>query len=171
MHLTVVTGNVWNHDDTNPLLDLRLSYDGGTEGIGGFYIPIGAPAGTVIADFDYVHGYPFCAVPSGNTHIFGFPNGVYVGNTGERRGDAAGSGLVITYTNSGDCGPYWRWLWRCQNRAVSSLDSLGWPRESDPDPSSRRPGPNTTEYDKKEGGNQKGRLSRHGALQRPFDAG
>src|SRR5205085_5529407 len=105
MHLTVVTGNVWNHDDTNPFFDLRLSYDGGTEPIGGFYIPLGAPAGTVIADFDYVHGYPFCAVPADNTHIFGFPNGLYVANTGLRRGDAAGSGLVITYTNSGDCGP------------------------------------------------------------------
>lgn len=154
MHLTVVTGNVWKHDDTNSFNDLRLSFDGGTEGLGGFYIPFGAPAGTVIFDFDYIHGYPFCAVPNGNTHIFGFPNGVYVGSTGERRGDATGSGLVITYTNSGDCGPTGGGCGVAKT-APSQVWTV-WDGSANPTPPpSPAPGANTKNNDGKDGGNQK----------------
>ncbi|HKP03471.1 MAG TPA: RHS repeat-associated core domain-containing protein [Chthoniobacterales bacterium] len=155
MHLTVVTGNVWNHDDTNPLLDLRLSYDGGTEDIGGFYIPLGAPAGTVVADFDYTHGYPFCSVPADKTHIFGFPNGVYISDTGRRRGDAAGSGLVITYTNSGDCGPTGGGC-GIDKTSPSQVWTI-WDGPAHPTPTPLpTPKANTKKNDKKEGGNQKG---------------
>jgi RHS repeat-associated protein len=156
MHLTVVTGNVWNHDDTDSFNDLRLSYDDGTtEGINGFYIPLGAPAGTVIADIDYIHVYPFCAVPYGNTNIFGFPNGVYVGNTGVRRGDAAGSGLVISYTNSADCGTNGGGCGVAKT-AQSQIWTV-WDGPANPTPTpSPTPGANTKVHDKKEGGNQKG---------------
>lgn len=155
MHLTVVTGNVWNHDDTNSYYDLRLTVADGAEGINGFYIPMGAPAGTVVADFDYVHSYPLCAVPPGNTHTFGFPNGVYVGNTGVRRGDAAGSGLVITYTNSADCGPFGD---NCGvTKTVASQVWTVWDGPANPTPTPEpTPGSDTTEYNRKEGGNQKG---------------
>jgi RHS repeat-associated protein len=155
MHLTVVTGNVWNHDDTNSFNDLRLSFDGGTEPITGFYLPFGAPAGSVIFDFDYINVYPRCAVPAGNTHIFGFPNGVYVGNTGIRRGDAAGPGLVITYTNSGDCGLTGEGC-AVAKTAQSQIWTV-WDGPANPTPAPEpTPGSNTKDYDRKEGGNQKG---------------
>ena len=149
MHLTVVTGNVWQHDDNNPLLGLRLSY-GGTEPLGGFYIPFGTPAGTVIFDLDYINVHPLCPDENGQLppHTFGFPNGVYVSDTNVRRGDATGSGLVITYTNSGDGGETGSGLGHeipSPNQVWTIYDG----------PATPPPLPNTKDNDHKSGGNQK----------------
>jgi hypothetical protein len=102
MHVTIVTGNVWQHDDTNSFLDLRLRDAMGRYFLGGMYIPLGAPAGTVVTQFDYQRAYPFCE--NLTTETWGYPVEVFQGGTGWRRGDATGSGLIMMFTNSGDGG-------------------------------------------------------------------
>jgi hypothetical protein len=67
MHVTVVTGNVWNHDDwTAQYFDLRLRDAAGNVLRTGMHVAYGAPAGTVVTEFDYTQVYPFCALPPGN---------------------------------------------------------------------------------------------------------
>lgn len=104
MHVTVVTGNVWQHDDTNGFNPLAYRGPAGSEQLIQFYVPFGTPAGTVITEFDYFHPYPLCAVMAGDTHVFGFATEVYELATGFRRGDVVASGLVINYTNTQDGG-------------------------------------------------------------------
>jgi hypothetical protein len=100
MHLKVVTGNVWQHADNYLVLH---TLGDGTEPLGQVQAPpFGAAAGTVIYDQQYIHPHPGCIDPNDNPHIFGFPYEVYVFNSTERRGDATGSGLVITATNTGN---------------------------------------------------------------------
>ncbi|MFZ1221120.1 MAG: hypothetical protein WAO00_17640, partial [Chthoniobacterales bacterium] len=104
MHLKIVTGNVWQHEDSNPTFPLAIRTLGDAfEPLGQLpAIHQGAPAGTVVFDQQYIHYHPGCIIPADNPHIFGFPYEVYVFGTTVRRGDATGSGLVITATNTGN---------------------------------------------------------------------
>ena len=159
MHVTIVTGNVWVHDFPD-YFDLRIKNDFEQVIMTGMHVAVGAPAGSVVAEFDWIQGYPFCEFPPGNTRIFGYPTVLYTGGDNAVVGEASGSGVTMTFTNSGDGGYDGNGLGVTKTLASQVWTIYDGPATTPtPNPT---PGANTTCTANKVGGNQEGCSTCHG---------
>jgi len=162
VHVTVVTGTVWMHNN-GYYFDVRMRDASGNRisfgTAGTILIPQGTPAGSVVSEFDVQADYPLCYDPP-NPIIYGFPTEVYEGGTEETIGTASGSGLIMPYQATGDGGYTGSGLGTLKTASPqvwTIYDNLAVATTPTPTPTATptpTPGANTTETDRKDGGNQ-----------------